>query len=74
MREELLLEEHLNFLRDKYEYLYERKFPWAVKELQNSLVNDHIRRVVAEIDEEKYLKQIREVDISTAPIDIPQTQ
>ena len=60
MRVELLEAEHHKYLVEKYEYLYDVKFPWAVKELRDALVRDHIRRVCEEIDEEKYFREVRE--------------
>jgi hypothetical protein len=72
MRVEVLLEAHQKYLKEKYEHLYDVKFPWAVNELRDALVRDHIRRVCMEIDEEKYLREVRDMETVTAPIDIPQ--
>ena len=70
MKVELLRDEHHKYLTEKYEYLYDVKFPWAVKQLRDALVRDHIRRVCEEMDEDTYFREVREQG-KAAPIDIP---
>lgn len=70
MKVEMLNDEHHKYLVEKYDYLYDVKFPWAVKELRDALVSDHIRRVCEEMDEDKYFSEVRE-QAKAAPIDIP---
>jgi hypothetical protein len=72
MRVDMLIDEHHKYLTEKYEHLYNLKFPWAVNELRDALVRDHIRRVCEEIDAEKYLREVRDMGIAAAPIDVPQ--
>ena len=70
MKVEHLTEKHYNFLKDKYNHLYNLKFEWAVPELIDALVKDHIRRVADEMDYAQYMREIGKEDIATAPIDI----
>ena len=67
MKVELLRDEDHKYLVEKYEYLYDVKFPWAVTELRDALVRDHIRRVCEEIDEEKYFREVREQGEAASP-------
>lgn len=59
MKPELLKQNHLDFLKDKYSELYNKKFPWANSTLIESLIKSQIDKVIAEINEEDYLRETR---------------
>lgn len=67
MRFEILTKKHYEHMYSKYKTLYEAKFPWSVKELTESMIKDHINRVVATMDEAEYVKEINQ----TQPTNIP---
>lgn len=59
MKPELLKQEHLDFLKEKYSTLYDKKFPWADNTLLESLIKSQIDKVISEINEEDYLRETR---------------
>jgi len=59
MKKEDLKKEHLDFLTEKYTKLYTLKFGWADHLLTESLINQHIERVINHMDEEEYLSDIK---------------
>ena len=59
MKPDLLKQEHFDFLKNKYNELYNKKFPWADATLLESLIKSSVDKVIAEINEEDYLQETR---------------
>jgi hypothetical protein len=59
MKQELLKPEHYDFLKNKYDELYNKKFEWADEKLLESMIKLHIEKVIEQIDENEYLDEIK---------------
>tara|TARA_R110002033_G_scaffold139404_2_gene178573 strand:+ start:570 stop:788 length:219 start_codon:yes stop_codon:yes gene_type:complete len=70
MRIEVLSTKHYEYMFNKYKMLYEVKFPWAVKQLTDAMIKDHMNRVVLTMDEAEYIKEIQLAG-KAKPVDMP---
>ena len=55
-----LRKKDMKILNDKITELYNKKFQWADDNLIESMINTHVKKVVHEMNEEDYLKEIAE--------------
>lgn len=57
-----LRKKDMKILNDKITELYNKKFQWADDNLIESMINTHVKKVVHEMNEEDYLKEITELE------------
>ena len=57
-----LRKKDIKILNDKITELYNKKFQWADDNLIESMINTHVKKVVHEMNEEDYLKEITELE------------
>ena len=57
-----LRKKDMKILNDKITELYNKKFQWADDNLIESMINTHVKKVVHEMNEEDYLKEIAELE------------
>jgi len=60
MKPELLKKRHMRLLKQNIEELYSNKYPWADDTLFETLVNDRVKKVIDEMNEEDYLKDLED--------------
>jgi len=60
MKVEKIKKSHLKMLRRQIEEIYRFKYSWADNVLFETMVQSHLDKVVDEIDENDYLKDLSE--------------
>ena len=60
MKVELITKRHLKLLKTQTEEMYTKKFPWADPLLLETLIGDRVGKIISEIDEDDYLKDLED--------------
>jgi hypothetical protein len=60
MKVELITKRHLKILKTQTEEMYTKKFPWADPILLETLIDDRVTKIINEIDEDDYLKDLED--------------
>jgi hypothetical protein len=60
MKVELITKRHLKILKTQTEEMYTKKFPWADPLLLETLIDDRVNKIINEMNEEDYLKDLED--------------
>ena len=60
MKVELITKRHLKLLKTQTEEMYTKKFPWADPLLLEKLIDDRVTKIINEINEDDYLKDLED--------------
>jgi hypothetical protein len=60
MKLELITKRHLKLLKNQTEEMYTKKFPWADPLLLETLIDDRVNKIINEMNEEDYLKDLED--------------
>ena len=60
MKVELITKRHLRMLKTHTEEMYTKKFPWADPLLLEKLIDDRVTKIINEINEDDYLKDLED--------------
>ncbi len=62
MKADLITKKHLKLLKNHTEELYTKKFPWADPLLLEKLIDDRVSKIINEMNEDDYLKDLEDDD------------
>ena len=60
MKVELITKRHLKILKTQTEEMYTKKIPWADPLLLETLIDDRVNKIINEMNEEDYLKDLED--------------